>query len=64
MMVKLYSVGQFAKLVGVPISTLRYWDRVGLLVPGRSKSRYRYYVGADLEVVREIQNKKGENKND
>ena len=46
------------------IFSLRYWDRVGLLVPGRSKSRYRYYVGADLEVVREIQNKKGENKND
>lgn len=30
---KLLKIGQFAKAVGVPISTVRYWLRVGKLIP-------------------------------
>ena len=30
---KLLKIGQFAKAVGVPISTVRYWLRVGKLTP-------------------------------
>jgi MerR family transcriptional regulator, mercuric resistance operon regulatory protein len=38
------TIGQLAKSVGVPDSTLRFYERLGLLRPtGRTATNYRYY---------------------
>jgi DNA-binding transcriptional MerR regulator len=40
----LYTIGQLARAVGIPISTVRYYERIGLLLPdGRSAGNYRLY---------------------
>ncbi len=39
-----YTIGQFARLIGVSASTLREYDKNGTLVPHhRSPHGYRYY---------------------
>ena len=39
-----YSIGELAKLLEMPTSTLRYYDAQGLLVPEiRKNNKYRYY---------------------
>ena len=54
-MVDLYTIGQLAKTVGVPTSTLRFYERIGLLKPSsRSGANYRLYADRDLERVRFI----------
>lgn len=50
-----YTIGNLAKAADVPVSTLRYYERAGLLVPGhRSAGNYRLYDAADLERLRFI----------
>ncbi len=45
-----YTIGELAKEVGVPTSTVRYYERRGLLMPGdRSGSNYRLYGQDALE---------------
>ncbi len=45
-----YTIGELAKQVGVPTSTVRYYERRGLLMPGdRSASNYRLYSQHALE---------------
>ncbi len=41
-----YSIGKVSTLCNVPIKTLRYYDKIGLLVPDYRKddSNYRYYT--------------------
>src|SRR6266516_2132117 len=42
---KHYNIGQLARAAGVPVSTLRYYERVGLLAPaGRAHNNYRFYT--------------------
>ena len=44
-----YTIGQFARAVGVPTSTIRYYERIGLLQPsGRSGGNYRFYTDDSL----------------
>ncbi len=43
-----------ARLVGVHVQTLRYYERAGLVEPARSKGRIRLYSLYDLERVRQI----------
>ena len=40
-----YSIGKVSSLCCVPIKTLRYYDKIGLLVPEyrKDESNYRYY---------------------
>ncbi len=41
---KIYGIGDFAKMIGVTRQTLRIWDKLGKLKPYHvSDSRYRYY---------------------
>lgn len=49
-MYKGYTIGQFSKLTGIPIQTLRYYDRIGLLRPQNrdSETGYRYYQELDV----------------
>jgi len=45
-----YSIGQLAKAARVPTSTLRYYEREGLLKPdARSGANYRLYTQRSLE---------------
>lgn len=45
-----WTIGNLAKAAGLPVSTLRYYERIGLLVPGhRSKGNYRLYGAGDVE---------------
>ena len=41
-----YSIGKVSTLCAVPIKTLRYYDKIGLLVPEyrKDESNYRYYT--------------------
>ena len=50
-----YSIGSLAKAAGVPTTTVRYYERRGLLRPdGRSRAKYRVYGEAALERLRFI----------
>lgn len=47
------TIGKLAQAVGVPVSTIRYYEREGLLAPGgRSAGNYRLYGPAELEKLR------------
>lgn len=50
---KKYSVSEVAKLTGISVRTLHYYDQIGLLKPSElSESGYRYY---DEEALWELQ---------
>ena len=46
--------GEFAKLAGVTIRTLRYYDKLGLLKARRSPNGYRVYRRTDLARLEQI----------
>jgi DNA-binding transcriptional MerR regulator/quercetin dioxygenase-like cupin family protein len=48
------TVGQAARIVGVSASTLRVWERAGLVSPARNTGRYRLYTPELLEVLKRI----------
>ena len=50
------SIGQFSKLSTIPITTLRFWDKKGLLTPVHlnPNSGYRYYDTEQLEQIQTI----------
>lgn len=49
------TIGELASAVGVPSSTVRYYERAGLLRPSsRSPSNYRLYSADELERLRFI----------
>lgn len=51
----IYTIGQLARAAGVPTSTVRYYERVGLLQPaGRTAGNYRLYGEEALERLRFI----------
>ena len=48
-LLKYYSIGQFAKEIGKTTKTLRNWDKEGILKPARvEQSGYRYYSQEQL----------------
>lgn len=52
----LYKIGEFSKLVNIPVKTLRYYDEINLFKPQEIDlfSGYRYYSDeqiTDLEVI-------------
>lgn len=50
-----YTIGQLARAVAIPTSTVRYYERTGLLQPdGRTDSNYRYYASSALVRLRFI----------
>ena len=60
-LVKMFKIGEFSKLVQVPIATLRYYDQVGLLKPIEVDrfTGYRYYSAAQLPRLHRILALKG-----
>ena len=50
-----YTIGELARAVEVPTSTLRYYERAGLLEPtGRTRGNYRVYDERSIERLRFI----------
>ena len=52
----MYKIGEFSKLTGCSIKTLRYYGELGILNPSRidNFTNYRYYDENDLEVLKTI----------
>lgn len=47
-----YTIGALARAASVPTTTVRYYERLGLLMPeGRTRARYRCYGPAALERI-------------
>jgi MerR family transcriptional regulator/heat shock protein HspR len=49
-----YTMSVAARLVGVPASALRTYEREGLLAPGRLGKRNRLFSDADITRARHI----------
>jgi DNA-binding transcriptional MerR regulator len=53
---ELLKIGDFAKLAGTNLRTLRYYEELGLLIPAsRSQGGFRYYRQTDLNRLGMIQ---------
>lgn len=54
-MEKTYHIGEIAHLFGIPASTLRYWEQMGVLVSRKDPvNQYRMYTVADLMTISDI----------
>ncbi len=50
-----FTISQLARMVGVPVTTIRYYERIGLVQPeGRSDGNYRLYGERSLEKMKFI----------
>ena len=50
-----YTIGQLARAAGVPTTTLRYYERAGLVQPTtRAENQYRLYAAQTLQGIRFI----------
>ena len=51
-----YRIGEFARLGGVSIKTLRYYDAIGLLRPAAidARTQYRRYASRQLQELAKI----------
>jgi MerR family transcriptional regulator/heat shock protein HspR len=50
-----YVISVAARMVGMHAQSLRNYERIGLVRPGRSQGRVRLYSQADIEHLRNIQ---------
>jgi DNA-binding transcriptional MerR regulator len=49
----IYSISAVAKMLGVPVATLRTWeDRYALVIPERTASRHRLFTRGQVEQLR------------
>lgn len=57
----MFTIGQFSKVTGLPVKTLRFYHERGLLVPAAidRESGYRFYDDASLERARMITTLRG-----
>ena len=55
-MQKYFSIGEAAKAVRTTTETLRHYDRIGLIKPGRidSWTHYRYYTQQDIVRIKSV----------
>jgi MerR family transcriptional regulator, light-induced transcriptional regulator len=52
----MYTIKRVSEMLGVPVATLRAWQRrYGVVNPGRSDSGYRLYGAGDIAVLRRMQ---------
>ncbi len=49
------NVGEAAKRCGLPVKTIRYYEEIRLVVPGRQDNGYRAYDEADVHKLRFLQ---------
>ncbi len=50
-----YIISVAARMVGMHAQTLRYYERMGIISPSRSRGRIRLYSQADINRLRQIQ---------
>lgn len=50
----IYTIGAASRLAGIPIWTLRWIERHGLLHPGRTAGRQRLYSELELELLKDV----------
>ncbi|WP_276356831.1 MerR family transcriptional regulator [Cohnella caldifontis] len=54
-----WKVGELARMAGLTVRTLRYYDQIGLYSPsGHTESGHRIYVESDLARLQQIQSLK------
>lgn len=53
------NIGDAALRSGLPAKTIRYYEEIGLLRPGRSENGYRDYGDADIHKLRFLQRSRG-----
>ncbi len=54
-----HQIGEVADSVGLSLRTIRYYDEVGIVVPGgRTASGYRLYTDRDIERLRFVKDLK------
>lgn len=52
---KYYKISEVAEIVGLPCSTLRFWEsRFTIIKPKRNSGGTRFYTPADVEKIRMI----------
>ena len=51
----MYSIGQVAEMFGLPISTLRYYDKLGLFPKMERVSGIRKFSETEIEALRVIE---------
>ena len=51
----MYTIGQVSEMFGLPISTLRYYDKAGLFPNMRRVSGIRKFSEKELEAIRVIE---------
>ncbi len=49
-----YVISVAARMVGLHAQTLRYYERVGLLLPSRSEGKRRLYSPREIDTLRRI----------
>ncbi len=49
-----YVISIAAKMVGVQTHTLRYYERIGIIEPSRSRGRIRLYSEKDITQLRRV----------
>ena len=48
-----YVISIAARMIGVPTHTLRYYEKVGIIEPRRSRGNIRLYSDRDIAVLRQ-----------
>lgn len=52
---KFYKIGDVAKILELPESTLRYWEsQFTIIKPRRNAKNIRFYTPSDIEIIRKI----------
>lgn len=51
---KYYKIGEVADLLGIPVSTLRYWEKQFTIIKPHRNKGTRYYTPDDVEKIRMV----------
>jgi MerR family transcriptional regulator/heat shock protein HspR len=51
-----YVISIAARMVGVQVHTLRYYEKIGVVEPSRSQGNIRLYSEKDIAVLRRVKN--------
>jgi MerR family transcriptional regulator, heat shock protein HspR len=49
-----YVISVAAKILGIQTHTLRYYERIGIVEPSRSRGNIRLYSDSDLDQLRHV----------
>ena len=52
---KFYKISDAAAILGIPATTLRYWEKEFTIIkPRRNAKNIRFYTPADIETIRKV----------